>query len=386
MEKLISRFLSIEIQKRSGFGLTLALICCIGNTFAQAIDAKGDAVAASGPRPIVVTCETADDITISADGSDTANNYSIPTSPITCTPSGAFTGAGAWTGAIAAGQLNYLFSQPIISATIMYTAVNGVDEATISINGTGTMTLSNLCGMSATTLTSQSAYLDCTFAVNHFGDVRVTVTSSAPFTQINLVNSGGNSGWVQGDICHFEVDLGCPITLSLASALDDVTTTTGNDREAMQTIYATNQIFTGGAAVYHANNFVEMNPGFEAEAGSQFKAYIADCGSGFSYRPGHMIENVSGNKAEKGSAGNNVLFAQNQLKIYPNPSATTITVEYRSNLKSITILSIDGKTMFKKDISGSLYDIDVSGFANGIYLIATETSDGKIIQTKFVKN
>lgn len=163
----------------------------------------------------------------------------------------------------------------------------------------------------------------------------------------------------------------------------------GNKAAKRSDWISTSEQITGttSSVFYHAENFIEMTPGFETTGNPRYVAYIAPCADGFAYReqaPSVVeVQNVKQTVRERKI---NLVRIVDELYVYPNPSHSNVTVEYQSSLKNITILSIDGKTMFSKDISGSMHDIDVSGFANGIYLIATETSDGKIIQSKFVKN
>ncbi|MFT3795367.1 3-coathanger stack domain-containing protein [Flavobacterium sp.] len=164
----------------------------------------------------------------------------------------------------------------------------------------------------------------------------------------------------------------------------DVVAPAVDEEQRIQWIKATNIVNAGAGAIYHAGNFVELNPGFVADVGAKFSAYIEGCSDTFLYRsnkqPGDLkasVKNPTANKTRNTGAG---------IKVYPNPASTTITVECDTNLKSITILSADGKTVYRQSVNSPTQQIDVSGFSKGIYLIATETQDGKIGNSKFVKN
>lgn len=147
-----------------------------------------------------------------------------------------------------------------------------------------------------------------------------------------------------------------------------------------------------GRAIYHAGHFIEMLPdvnpldpsdsGFEAEYDSEFLAEIVPCDTSFVYRNGETEQDVTADSKSKKRAEE----IPGPIKIYPNPSSTTITVESDTSLKTITILSIDGKTMLSQSADGNSKEIDVSGLAKGIYLMVTETQDGKIRNHKFIKN
>ena len=141
---------------------------------------------------------TVSGVTISATGTRSTTAYvGVPGG---CTSS-SFTGSGAWTAS--SGFVVYTFSLPVISARVAYTVVDGgsaanTDIGTITTNGGGTVTLSNACNLSisgtvvAGLSTSTSAR-----------DTQVTVTSTQPFTTITLTNTGGKSGFVQGQLCNF---------------------------------------------------------------------------------------------------------------------------------------------------------------------------------------
>ncbi|OYU81558.1 MAG: hypothetical protein CFE23_03570 [Flavobacterium sp. BFFFF1] len=146
------------------------------------------------------------------------------------------------------------------------------------------------------------------------------------------------------------------------------------DKSRSQWINCINTIWSGAKAIYHAGDYVEMNPGFEALSGSQFAAYIESCSNSYVYRPSQDMEEP--------------LPAQsNGIRIYPNPSHSLITLSYEAaDLKSITITGMDGKRILARPASGREMQIDVSGFSNGIYLVTVETSERKILNSKFVKN
>jgi uncharacterized delta-60 repeat protein len=128
-----------------------------------------------------------------------------------------------WTEAAINGVVTYTFSKPIYSATISYTAVDGLianngssvgtDVGNVKINGCSPLILSNLCGVSAS-----GNNVSGNFAIG-FGDVKFTVSSVKPFTSITLTNIGGNSGWVAGNLCDFAiVAYPCELQLPILSS------------------------------------------------------------------------------------------------------------------------------------------------------------------------
>lgn len=141
-------------------------------------------------------------VTITVTGT---SQTTYPTPGATSCPTSAFTGNGYWSAGTTEA-LTYTFSTPVISAKVFYTAVNtlssGVgDSGTISINGGGTLTISNPCNVTISgAIITGSAPSPVSFC-----DVNITVTSSQPFTTLTIKNTGGKSGWVQGNPNTFSV-------------------------------------------------------------------------------------------------------------------------------------------------------------------------------------
>lgn len=134
--------------------------------------------------------------------------------------------------------------------------------------------------------------------------------------------------------------------------------------------------------IYHAANFVEMNPGFETVMGSHYAAYIEDCDiNDFVYR---LAENQgSVNEMDQTIDLTKVTHG---IKLYPNPSNRFVTISYGKPLSNIVIASIDGKVVLNQAVSKNEHQIDVSNFVNGLYIITVQTADGKTLNSKFIKN
>jgi hypothetical protein len=131
-------------------------------------------------------------------------HYPTPLSSIVCnTPVVAYSGWGMHSGGGSAAVLTYTFSRAITCATVTYCWVDIDDIGKITTDGGGIVTLSNACGanITGTTLTSN--------LTRGNGNVTVTVSSTTPFTKIILTNTGGRSGWGQGNLCNFILN-DCP--------------------------------------------------------------------------------------------------------------------------------------------------------------------------------
>ena len=185
----------------------------------------------------------------------------------------------------------------------------------------------------------------------------------------------------------------CVPTLTLSSPVDDLTNLAPVEiakRERSDWIKASNIVAVGDNAlsngvVYHAENFVELNPGFEAVFGSQFAAYPEGCTANYVYRNAVAtsnpipIDDTIINLAKIGSLG----FA-----IVPNPSSSVIDIIMKdSNFNKVSITTIDGKIVDEKKVENTdKTQVDVSRYANGIYIITVNSEDGQLYTKKLIKN
>lgn len=187
--------------------------------------------------------------------------------------------------------------------------------------------------------------------------------------------SPNDLGIITSDLCFIETP--CPLTLTLTSAINDVSAPQQDNRQVHETIFASNVINVNAGAIYHAGDFVELNPGFEAVNGSRFSAYIEGCSDTFIYRAANVDDDIKNDSK---------LSAEN-IKLYPNPTNNYITVDYTVGFNQVRITSIDGKTVFnqKSDISNSK-QIDVSNLKNGIYTLSIVTAEGATLTEKLIKN
>lgn len=79
---------------------------------------------------------------------------------------------------------------------------------------------------------------------------------------------------------------------------------------------------------------------------------------------------------------------QMDFVIQPNPSSGQITIQTKSENEPLLlkIMDITGKLIFSKEMkSNSENQIDISGFAAGLYLIEIQGSDNRLIRKKLVK-
>ncbi len=73
------------------------------------------------------------------------------------------------------------------------------------------------------------------------------------------------------------------------------------------------------------------------------------------------------------------------LQVYPNPTIGEINITSENTISNIEILSISGKTMLNKVVSGTQVVLNMENLPDGVYLVKARTRKG-IEWTKVVKN
>ena len=187
----------------------------------------------------------------------------------------------------------------------------------------------------------------------------------------------------------------CQATLSLASPVDDVNNLAVvnlTKKERSDWIKAANIVSVGDNAlsngvVYHAENYVELNPGFEALYGSQFAAYPEGCSANYTYKP-IQNANVKGTQSVSVDESVNLVKVTRGFVIIPNPSSSIIDIVMKgAQFSKVSIATIDGKIVDEKNIETTdRTQVDVSRYANGIYIINITSDDGQLLTEKLIKN
>lgn len=137
----------------------------------------------------------------------------------------------------------------------------------------------------------------------------------------------------------------------------------------------------GNGVVYHAGNYIDLLPGFEARTTSQFGAYIQGCTipQSFVYR-----QSSSSNHDDARSLVSNLAG----FKIYPNPSSSSIEIlTDNTQFNKVEIISIEGRKVYEKSIENSdKIQVDISSYNNGIYIVTVTNINGQQFSQKLIKN
>ena len=78
-------------------------------------------------------------------------------------------------------------------------------------------------------------------------------------------------------------------------------------------------------------------------------------------------------------------FNATNVKLYPNPTSTSLTIEANDSIESIAIYNLLGQEVTSKNPMSNSVTMDVSNLENGLYFV-NSTIDGKTSTTKFIKN
>ena len=77
-----------------------------------------------------------------------------------------------------------------------------------------------------------------------------------------------------------------------------------------------------------------------------------------------------------------------QVKVYPNPTSSSLSIDYNSSLgtvKSYSIADIQGRMIVDDTFEDSKTTIDLSSIESGIYILMLHTNDGISISKKIIK-
>jgi hypothetical protein len=160
-------------------------------------------------------------------------------------------------------------------------------------------------------------------------------------------------------------------------------------RERSDWIKASNIISVGNNAVgngvvYHAENFVELNPGFDALFGSHFLAYPEGCSGNYTYKNEEEYDQVIQAPIDETI---NLTKISRGFSIVPNPSSDLIDIiVFNCIMSKVSITTIDGKVVYEQNIERAVKkQIDVSRYSDGIYIINVILDDGKSLMEKLIK-
>jgi len=176
--------------------------------------------------------------------------------------------------------------------------------------------------------------------------------------------------------------LPCPANLVITT---NVIAPNTDYRQASATITATNTIASGATGIYHAGTELVFQPGFSAEAGSNFKAYIEGCTNNFLLRQQVLHEEPIAAVSPHKSIENNK--NTENLLLAPNPTNGFFVVSLKEPATgSIQISDLSGRIVYERKFKNEAkFEIDIQERPKGIYMVRVLTEKANLTG-KIIKN
>ncbi|MFZ6001154.1 MAG: T9SS type A sorting domain-containing protein, partial [Bacteroidota bacterium] len=142
---------------------------------------------------------------------------------------------------------------------------------------------------------------------------------------------------------------------------------------------------TSGTSGHYNSRTIDLTASNDFKSGDnvliRFRMFVDDKNNGW----GWSIDNLS----IQGPITGVETVSQAEIKLFPNPTAQLITIEMQSMREvPVTIYNQQGVTVYRDVIAGhstvAHKEINVSEFAEGLYLVKAEVN-GKLIVRKFLK-
>ena len=160
-------------------------------------------------------------------------------------------------------------------------------------------------------------------------------------------------------------------------------------RKASNSLTSTSSIGNEITVKFISGNSISLSDGFSAVPGSDFYSKIGDCSTieiQNTFRLSNSSESVCSHFEKPPQDA--ILNLKGIISVVPNPTNNfAIITSENLPIQKITIYSTDGKLIYSKKIENLLqYDVDVSNYSKGIYILSIETNNGNIISEKLIKN
>lgn len=156
----------------------------------------------------------------------------------------------------------------------------------------------------------------------------------------------------------------------------NITQTASATYSAANTITASNNyvINSGVQVVMKAGSAVVLKPDVHIKSGSTFLGKIEACTA--LYRDG---EDLASDETQKDHPQWRITADGSKeiagIMVYPNPSSDYVNISGQNAIRTLSVVTMDGKTVFERTIDSQEFQLDVRDFSKGVYIISV-TSDG----------
>lgn len=150
-------------------------------------------------------------------------------------------------------------------------------------------------------------------------------------------------------------------------------------------IVASNTVNSGATALYHAQREVKLISDFDGLFGSTGHFYIQGCTDEPYTERAAPEENIPG----RGMRAADLIPADKingaLLSVFPNPANDELNIIASQALKSVRLLSLDGKIVLESKAGESKHRISLSKLSKGVYILNAEFTNGEISSHKIIK-
>lgn len=181
------------------------------------------------------------------------------------------------------------------------------------------------------------------------------------------------------------------------STTESTTTTTYNANNSVTT--NTNYVLNSGyTSTLKSGNTIVLKQNSHIKSGSSFLAILETCeGNQLVNKSIPIVEAIAQPVKETDYSrplhdesaleeGIENGLIKNSISLYPNPSSKLVTLYSTAEIiKRVTVISTDGKQILSEAANDTSYQLNVSNFSKGIYIISIETAKGEIVSKKLIK-
>lgn len=283
----------------------------------------------------------------------------------------------SWSSAAGTGTLQYMFSAPVSAATLRANSVNTNDYATVSASGGagGALSISgvvcmNFSGLVIGPLTVASSY----------GGVSWTVNSTGSYTNVTLLNTGAQSGWVSA----------CPTAITAAPLPIELVSLNGdcmgkNIALKWQTASEKNNSYFTIERSFNTGEWEEIGRVPGAGNSNQLMKY--------EFRDYNTIKGTAYYRLKQtdfdGRFKLSELIAVESCKgvvdvmVYPNPAKDIVSIKCASVI-TLEIYNMLGEKLSEEKLNAGENKIDMSAFAIGTYFFKLSDADATLQFSKVV--
>lgn len=158
------------------------------------------------------------------------------------------------------------------------------------------------------------------------------------------------------------------------TATNNVVSPLQDNRQAQNTITASNVINNGAVGIYHAGTTVVLKPGFHGVGGSRFRGYIEDCSGQF--------------VGLRASAEEEILnvIGKEIFTLYPNPAADRTVIVSDKMMAHIEVKSLTGTIFYSGKVNDKSHELYIGNYPKGFYMVMVTTDTGEVEVKKLIKD